>query len=137
MNVSLPVAMMTVDQFAAERKVSRRTVMRRLASDKGIPGAEKRGKQWMIPADANVSDTGHGTVARAERPAAAAVGPALSLAALLDGKPAFLSIEDAALLLGISEYAVRSNRVEFGGLPVGSNGATMIPQATVRRIAGI
>lgn len=133
----MPVELLSIDQYADRHNISRRTIMRRLATPEGIPGAIKQGKQWSIPADAPMPGTGHGTVARTDRPAAAPVPSAPSLTAILDGSTAYLSIEDAARLMGLTEYAVRSNREFFEGQPFGPAGSIVIPQSTVRRIAGI
>lgn len=146
---------MTPEEFAELEGVSARTVQR--WCDNGeVPGAtrDRRGR-WHLPGDAvrvvpledpPADDGGAAAMAPSRRDvavtssAAAAALPAgqgLSLAVWLDSLPAFVTLAEAAQLLGIPEAAIRRNRDELGARPWGERGALMVPQAAVRRFAGL
>jgi hypothetical protein len=55
----------------------------------------------------------------------------------LDHETAYLPLEVAARLLGITEYAIRKHPEEYGVVPRGDHGGAVVPQSTIRRIAGI
>jgi hypothetical protein len=118
-----------------------------------IPGAVQNPRNgfWSIPEHAPVLDApqpgwvvperaaaGSGTVA--VRQATSEVAPPMSdvrLADRLDTLPAYVDVPTAARLLGITPHAVRSNAVELEGRKWGEGGAWVIPQAVIRRRAGI
>ena len=122
---------LTTAEYAAAQHVGVRSVKRWLASP-GLEGAVKVDGRWMIPAAAP-----RPTASDEERAVARQVRSTLTLPALLDREPAYLTLAVAAGLLGVTEYAIRHNRATFGAVPYGDHGALLVPQATVREIAGL
>lgn len=140
--------MMNVDEYAAHVGASKRTVMRRLTQPGGIAGAVKYRTGWMIPDSSplppppgldmtvlKASGTSMGSAVQLST--GAAEPPPFSLAQALDLEPALLDVERAAYLIGCTEYAIRRHPERFDAVPYGPNGAWMIPQATVRQLAGL
>jgi hypothetical protein len=126
--------MLTLTEYAARHDKSTRTVQRWL--DRGaLPGAVMVEGRWAIPADVLPLRDAAGTVATTGAPAG--VAPPATLAGALDTLPAYLTIERAAQLLGISPYAVRTHIARFCGERVGPAGAWMVPASVVRQVAGL
>lgn len=149
--------MLTVAQWATARGASERSVMRWLA-DGEIPGAEKVDGRWNLPANAHrirredkLSPTDKARQEGAQQAIVqtfsnpgvlGALAPSTvpmeeKLLEALGGRTAYLSVEEASTFLGISEYAIRRNAARFHLEPVGPNGAMMVPQRVIRRIAGV
>lgn len=129
-----PVQWLTAAQYADQAGASERTVKRWLA-DGELPGATKdeRGR-WLIPAD-TTRTPGADVVPLAPRHMTRPMttqqpGPEL------DALPSFLSIDQAAHILGITAYAIRKHREYFDAQPFGPNGALVIPLATIRKVRG-
>src|SRR3954454_17938572 len=101
--------------YAERHGRSYRTVQRYLEAGQ-LPGAVKIGKRWQIPADAlPLEDTTPPapTGGRALTTTTRTHAPA-TLAAALDVQPAYLDVDTAAQLLGITAYAVRRHADRFG-----------------------
>jgi hypothetical protein len=133
--------------FARARGVALRTVERWLR-DGELPDAVKDSRgRWSIPADAMRQQPLPGTDMSPSRrdatgPTRADMSPSrrdmsapISLAAALDGRPAFLTVAEAATFLGIPPGAVLSNRTRFEVERLG--GRLMVPARVVRYEAGL
>jgi hypothetical protein len=125
---------LTIGAYAERHGKSYRTVQRWL--EQGLlPGAERTRAGWTIPADVL-------PLPAEAAPAAAIATTAQSrkvftLGEYLDRQPAYLDVDTAAQLLGITAYAVRQHAERYAGEHVGPNGALMIPQSAVRQVAGL
>jgi hypothetical protein len=130
--------------YAKLHELSTKSVGRYI--EQGRLPATKRGGKWWIPADALVapsafeqtSTPGAGTVTLAVPDVPTRVaGP--TIADVLDRLPAYLSVDEAARFLGIKPATVKRHAREFGGRKFGGDTgqAWVIPQATVRRLAGL
>ena len=130
-----PAAYLTAAQYATAIGMSLRNVKRWL-EDGELPGAfkDERG-WWMIPADAERSAVANDVVAISPRtrPTTQAVSHP---AGMIDAMPSFLTIEQAAQVLGISRHAIATHREYFGVVPFGANGSLVVPLATIKRIRG-
>lgn len=139
-----PADMLTSAQYAAHTGLTPRTLKRALQLGQ-IPGAVKnRLGQWMIPQDAqrSVETRPRNTPPTAPRTAVEAVTippRPVTLGDRLDAATAYLDAEDAATLMGIPVHVIRKDPQAFDALVYGSKGHRKIavPQATVRRVAGI
>jgi hypothetical protein len=130
--------LVSAPRFARLRSVSERTVKRWLR-DGDIAGARKdEAGRWLIPAGATVRRPADKQLARAASRPADVVPIASSSTALppLDALPTYLTMEQASVVLGISEHAIRRRAEKFDLDTVGPNGALMMPLATVRRLRG-
>lgn len=138
---------MTVRSFAELHEVDERTVQRWLKAGK-LPGAVKTSKGWVIPADAAAPQPTAGAAAGSVIVSAAAPVPAGSaspaalpqgggLSSYLDTLPAFMPLQVAVMVLGISEAAIRRNAEELGAKPWGPRGTLVVPVRTVRETAGL
>lgn len=129
-------AFLTVPAYAVSMGATVRTVRRWLA-DGALPGAHKDAEgTWMIPSSVQPERTGRGRLVALEQKAVASPDTSpVTLTGMLDEQPAFLTVEVAARLLGVSEYTVRARRDLFGTQRVGR--ALMVPQRTVRELAGL
>jgi hypothetical protein len=131
-------SMLGVKQYAAHVNAGERTVRTWLAEGR-LHSARKLNSVWMIAADDRPAEPKSGDVVALD----AGVQhmpqhmPPVGLAARLDAAPAFLELDDAAELLGISAHAIRTHRDYFGVEPFGRNGSLVVPAGVVRRIAGI
>lgn len=127
--------------------------MRRNVTSGRYVGATRDAKtqKWLIPADSldRFHDITHVDAEVFTEPATDAVEtwggapapvPASThpITAALGG-PVMLSVQDAAGVLGISEYAVREavRRGELRAYPWGAHGALVVPLAEIRRLAGL
>lgn len=140
--------LLTLDGYVRQTGKSERTVRRWLA-DGRLEGAHlDDAGMWVIPADAVPGAPGSagprpvGTaVAATSTPRAAGRAPAVAAAptlpALLDGATGYLDVDTAARLLGIPAAAIRRHRGDFDAVPYGPHGSLVVPQAAVRRVAGI
>ncbi|MBD3941968.1 hypothetical protein IF188_09700 [Microbacterium sp. NEAU-LLC] len=116
-----------------------RTVKRWLEDDE-LPGAYKddRGR-WMIPVGAERTPRPAGDVVQLqpqqsiEHLVDTGVRRAIDAAAAL---PSFLTLDQAAEILGISRHAIATHRDYFGVVPFGANGSLVVPLATIKRIRG-
>ena len=132
----------------SEKPLSDRTVKRWLADDE-LPGAyqNERG-HWMIPVNAErVPRTAGKVVAMTQRPVVSAVAheaPAMTkdlppelAAEYINRLPTFLTIPQAAYLLGVSEGTIRgkSNRRYFRVRKVDRH--LMIPLARIKKLRGV
>jgi hypothetical protein len=124
--------MLDLDAYAAKHFISTRTVRRYLDADE-IPGAQKVGGKWAIPADA-VRVTRTTTVAKAT-PAAATPPPA-TVTTILDAQPVFLDLDTAARLLGVTVHAVKSDPDYFHLVRKGHRGAWVMPKYRMRQLEG-
>lgn len=136
--------------YAALVGASERTVKRWLAEDL-LAGAEIRSGRWFIPASTPrpelVSGPTTTVVMRdprrpaarsiAELPPRAAASDRPTLASMLDGLPALVPVESAAPLLGVSAWAIRRHPERFEAVPWGAQGALLVPQSVIRRLAGL
>lgn len=130
-------AMLSVTQYAAHVNAGERTVRTWLA-DNRLPQARKVDGKWMIPADARPVDQAP------EQPAGVVdLLPAAGLpqvpqgVAALDALPVFVPVDQAAAILGVPAGAIRRNRDYFAAVQFGPRGALVVPQATIRRLAGL
>lgn len=142
--------MLPVKEYAAHVGISDRSVKRYLADDE-IPGAMMVDGKWMIPVESRRQKRLEGTAgpAVATSGIVARIGGGGEIATLkelttqptlkdfLDHETAYLPLEVAARLLGITEYAIRKHPEEYGVVPRGDHGGAVVPQSTIRRIAGI
>lgn len=134
--------MLTPQQWADAHGVVIRTVRRYLDAGRLVGAVQGDDGRWMIPATATPTDAGPSTTIATARPGgapAASSRPAAapSLAAMLDGQPAYLDLETAGRLLGVSTGTIRRHRDRFGAEPFGPNGSLVVPASTVRHVAGI
>ena len=148
-------AMLTVAQYAEHRGKTIRTVRRWLADPQlveALGAVQLEDRTWMIPADAeptveqraavvglptsavarNTQQPTSRDVSRVSRPTTPA-----TLEQLLQLEPAYLDLETASRLLGVPVRAIRRNREAFGAVPYGDRGRLVVPQAIVRRVAGV
>jgi hypothetical protein len=142
-------ALVSIDDFAATRKVSTKTVRRWLA-DGRIQGATKLGNKWSLPANAVVQDTLPGVMsapdvhpwAPSQQPVSREVvtyqaPPAPpTVADVLAAAPVMVPLETAARVLGVSEYALRRNAEFFQLERMGDHGAYVMPKARIRQLEG-
>lgn len=112
-----------------------RTVRKWLAAGR-LPDAVKRDGQWWIPADARPTQSG---AALAAVPAAELepVPSRVTLSGALDHLPAYLTLEQASRLLGVTEYAIRAHRDHFQAVALGPRQSLVVPAFRVRQLAGI
>lgn len=132
-----PVMMAAAD-YADLIQVSERTVKRWLA-DGELPGAMKdeRGR-WLIPSTAERTAS-PAEVVTLDRPMTSPMtGVEVTHPAQmsLDILPSFLTIDQAAQILGISRHAIATHREYFDVVPFGSNGSLVVPLATIKKIRG-
>jgi len=137
--------------YADLKGIAFRSVTRYLAAEE-LPGAAQDGAgKWLIPADTEraqhkelvVRQGAEVQVHSVQGGASTPLGtmkdyskmPTLEQA--LDHQTAYVSIEEASRLLGITEYAIRSHPEEYGIVPRGRHGAVVVPQAVIRTIAGL
>lgn len=144
--------MLTVAQWAERHGVEPRSARRYVQKDK-LPGAVMEDGRWLIPADAEVQARPQGQVARrtpttpAARQATAhahtAPAAAGTLQGLLDQEPAYLDLATAARLMGLDAQVLVRHRERYGVERLGAldpktrRRAWLVPQATVRAIAGL
>ena len=142
------VTMLTSTDYTDFHGVSFRSVKRWVQANE-IPGAispEQSGDgKWWIPADSIRRPGGGGAssdVAVSESNSLATLPGVKELSKMptlkeyLDHEPAYLPIETAARLLGITEYALRAHKDEYGAVPRGDHGSLVVPQVSIRRAAG-
>ena len=136
---------MTPDQFATLHRVDARTVQRWCKNGE-IPGAVKTSTGWQLPPDAMRITPLPGTDVSATRRDSVAVVADIptrrddvgdTLAGALSVLPAFLTLEQASPLLGISVSAILRRRAEYDVEPRGDHGRLMLPARVVRAFAGI
>ena len=124
----------TAAQYADRVSKTERTIKRWLADDE-LPGAyqDERGR-WMIPAEAE-RRTRAGDVVPMTRPM---TRPTTDLVEKIDTLPSFLTIDQAAQVLGISRHAILTprGREYFDVVPFGPNGSHVVPLATIKKIRG-
>jgi hypothetical protein len=137
------------------------STMQRALREGRVPGAEKNAHgEWLIPADAPIlRKPPEGTAVVRQTPPAVPVtvsdvpqtypmGTSGTLQAVLDTLPAFLDVATAARLLGIPAQLIRENADDFDARAWGRRAggrhssdertrALVIPQATIRRFAGL
>jgi hypothetical protein len=133
--VEIVSAMLSPAEYAKRHEMGFRTVQRYLPLGRIEGAVQGEDGRWRIPADARVLDASATTVVR--QAASEVIPPAadVRLASVLDTLPALLDVATAARLLGISPYTVRQHADELGALRWGRS--LRIPQATIRRLAGI
>jgi len=138
-------------QFARIHRVTTRTVQRWCEAGE-VPGAVKHlDGGWQIPSDAMrikpLPGTGTATTATRRDDVAVAsdtttrrdsVGDVgATLAAALSVLPAFLTLDQASRLLGVSKARITENPERFDAEPLDSYRRLMVPARVVRDIAGI
>lgn len=135
-------AMISIDDFAAARGISTRTVRRWLDSDR-IPGAVMVGGKWALPADAAVQQSQPAAAGSAVETAGhvrdtSHRGQAVQLTvqSVLAPLPVMLPLDVAARVLGVSEYALRRNAEYFQLQRLGAHGSYVMPKARVRELEG-
>lgn len=133
-----PAAYLTAKQYAEATGKSARQVKRYL-EDGELPGAyqDERG-WWMIPATAERTTSGE-LVTLSPRPRTRPTTEVMSHpAGMIDAAPSFLTIDQAAQILGVSRHAILTPRGRdyFDVVPFGPNGSLVIPLATIKRIRG-
>ncbi|QCS26967.1 helix-turn-helix DNA binding domain protein [Microbacterium phage TimoTea] len=131
-------AMISIDAFAAQRKVATRTVRRWLDAGR-VPGAVKVGNKWSLPADAIVQDALPGvmdTVKDTSAPVALRAGAELTVAGVLAPLPVMVPLDTAARVLGVSEYALRRNADYFQLQRLGARGSYVMPKSRIRELEG-
>lgn len=120
MNTLLPIP-----DFAKARGVTERTVSNWLAAAR-LPGAQKHGGRWMIPADVQLQPAA-GSAQLVEYRSESAITPVFtwndddtpeapveSIADRIARLPAFVPLDVVAELYGLTEYAIRRDLVRFG-----------------------
>lgn len=118
-----------IKTYQTRADVSFKTVNNWIKSGR-LPDARKDEKgRWLIPADA--TPTPSSALATIEPPA---VPPTVT--GVLATMPGYLELEDAARLLGIPAYAIRSRRDRYRLEPVGERGRLMMPQNVIREVLG-
>lgn len=128
-------APLSVADFARLRGKTERTI-RNWLKDGELPDATRNDRGvWAIPATAIRQP--RSLDAELEAKAIEKAREEMTVTDILDRSPALLTVETASALLGISTYAVRKHATDLDGRPWGENGATLIPQATVRRLLGL
>jgi hypothetical protein len=134
---------MTPEQFATLHRVDPRTVQR-WCKDGEIPGAVKTSRGWQLPADAMRITPLPGTdMAPTRRDSVAVVADTPTrrddvgdtLEGALSVLSAWLTLEQASPLLGISVSAIRKTREVHEVQLIG--GRLMMPARAVRAIAGL
>lgn len=133
MTLTYDAHLITITAYATAISKSRKTVTR-MIDDGRLPGARKVDGVWLIPADAEPLDA----------PSTNAVAtidhrqpePMPTLLEILEQKPVYLTLEEAAGLLGIPEGALRRNREYFSVEPFGPHGSLVVPQSTIRALRG-
>ena len=137
-------------QYAARHRVDERTVQR-WAKAGELPGATKGADgRWYIPEDAMRIKPLPGTAPTAMSPTrrddigvVADASPTrrddigASLADALAVRSAFLTLEDAAMLLGVPEASIRRDPDRFRAERIGVRRALMVPARVVREEAGL
>jgi hypothetical protein len=135
--------MLTVKQFAQRHGVAVRTV-ERWQEDGHLRGVVRTDTGNLIP-DQPRPAIGRRAAAAAEQPQRALAVPApaqldgapRSLLEALALMPAFLTLEDAARLLGIPPIRITENPERFEAEPVDDRRKLMVPARVVRQVAGI
>ena len=138
--------MLTVKGFAERRGVDERSVQRWLKAGR-LVGAVHLDTGWLIPDQprpgrkapaepAAYQDTAEQGALVVRAPAQLAKPPG-SLAEALAIATAFLTLEEAAQLLGIPVSGIRRNAERFEVERVGPRGAAMVPARVVRHVAGL
>jgi hypothetical protein len=134
MTLTYDQPLITITAYAAAIGKSRKTVTR-MIDDGRLPDARKIDGVWSIPADAVPLDApSTNAVTSFEQHQPFERMP--TVLEVLDQAPVFLTLEDAATLLGIPEGALRRNREYFGLVPFGPHGSLVMPQATIRGLRG-
>ncbi|AXC36016.2 helix-turn-helix DNA binding domain protein [Microbacterium phage Loca] len=133
-------SMISIDAFAAQRKVATRTVRRWLDAGR-VPGAVKVAGKWSLPADAivqdalpGVMDTVKDTPVSIDRRQHA--GSELTVPGVLAPLPVMVPLDTAARVLGVSEYTMRRNADYFELQRMGENGSYVMPKARIRELEG-
>jgi hypothetical protein len=136
--------LLTVRQFAQRHGVAVRTV-ERWQEDGHLSGVVRLDSGNLIP-DQPRPAIGRRAAAAPEpleqralavpAPAALEQGPR-NLAEALALLPAFLTLEDAARLLGIPVVRIKENPERFAAEPVDDRRQLMVPARVVREVAGI
>lgn len=120
----------TAEGYAQAQGITVRTVKRWLAAGE-LPGATKDELgRWMIPNDAQRTT---GELVTMEN---AMTRPMTSQPVTLDALPSFLTVDEAAQILGISRHAIATHREYFDVVPFGPHGSLVVPLATIKRIRG-
>lgn len=150
--ITMQRELLTLDAYLQLTGKSERTVRRWLADGRLAGAQQVEGGLWLIPSDAVPGAPGSGptpstgrsgqpgsavapAAPRAARAAAAPAAPTLS--SLLDQQPGYLDIDTAARLLGVEPRDIRANRAAFEVPEWCGPRSIRVPQAVVRRIAGI
>ncbi|QKY80433.1 DNA binding protein [Microbacterium phage PoRanda] len=130
-------AMISIDAFAAQRKVATRTVRRWLDAGR-VPGAVKVGNKWSLPADAIVQDALPGVMdtVKDTAPVALRAAAELTVPTVLAPLPVMVPIATAAQVLGVSEYTMRRNADYFELQRMGEHGSYVMPKARIRELEG-
>lgn len=155
-------AMLTLQQYAKHVDVHPRTVKRWLAGEQ-LRGARQDplDGHWLIPATAKpepknstpggtlvVQESGARPVAHVrDIPHAAPATQQVTYGQLrVDDVeefpswtvlPTMLPLHIAAALIGVSEYAIKSNQDFYGAVKHGKRGALLVPLATVKSLRGV
>jgi hypothetical protein len=133
--------LITITAYATASGKSRKTVTR-MIDDGRLPQARKVDGVWVIPADAVPLDASStNTVATIDYRQPAALELVTSVLDVLEQMPAYLTLTQAARLLGVPRAAIEENPDLFDAVAIGrmtpdGERAWMIPQATIRRIRG-
>ncbi len=132
----------TLEAYCEHVGTTERTVRRWLAADE-LPDARKLDGAWTIPLDARRVPKTAADVVTLPRQVTPTPDNAIDtldrvLPRILDAAPSFLSIDEAAQLLGISRHAILTPRGRdyFGVVPFGPNGSHVIPLAKIKEIRG-
>ena len=140
------VLYVTTNQYREATGLAERTLKRYLAQGK-IPGALKDDDgRWRIPADAEPPVVGETPPAQAseaqalilaQRAARRELEAQPTLADVIAREPAFVPLETAARLLGITAHAIRSNPQAFETQRWGERGSLVVPLRIIRQAAGL
>lgn len=132
MTNNIPPHLLSAKEYAEKVGVTDRSVKRWIAE--GELDGTLLGTKWYVPFDAVrrvPEESSEMVVARRAAPTA------ITLVSSLEGQPAFLSLEVAAQLLGVTEFTIRQHQEFFGVMPFGPKGSLVVPQSTVRNVAGL
>ncbi|WZB38970.1 helix-turn-helix DNA binding protein [Microbacterium phage Ekko14] len=133
-------SMISIDAFAAQRKVATRTVRRWLDAGR-IPGATKVAGKWLLPADAIVQDALPGVMDTVKDAPVSIdrrqhAGSELTVAGVLAPLPVMVPLDTAARVLGVSEYTMRRNADYFQLQRLGAHGSYVMPKSRIRELEG-
>ena len=136
--------LLTSSQYREATGLAERTLKRYLADGK-IPGAIKDADgRWRIPAEAVPPTVGQPTARTeasaelvAHRQARRELEAQPTLMDVLARAAAYVDLETASRLLGVTEHAIRHNPEAFETQRWGERGSIVVPLRVIRQAAGL